>query len=208
MVRVNDFYIDSTEVTVAQYAAFEKAKGADWSGQPAECAWNTSYDSGHDPAEPTAGPNQPITNVDFCDALAFCSWADKRVCGKVGGGALALPELADATKSQWFAACAGPHGQAYPYGTTYKAGRCNDASGVGHLLDVGATAVCEGYYPGLLDMLGNAQEWTDTCNDSTGRHDGCEAIGGSYRDTSSCGQSGLKRRDLQAPELGFRCCSK
>src|SRR5689334_3301919 len=66
MVRVgteaDNFCIDSTEVTVAQYAAFTTAKGADTSGQPATCTWNTTYAAAIGGAD-----DLPIAGVDWCD---------------------------------------------------------------------------------------------------------------------------------------------
>jgi hypothetical protein len=32
--------------------------------------------------------NFPITNVDWCDAYAYCAGIGKRLCGKIGGGTL------------------------------------------------------------------------------------------------------------------------
>ena len=209
MIRTISFYTDSTEVTVAQYAAFQTAKGDDTSGQAEECAWNQTYEPLFVQGQPAAQPNQPVSNVDFCDAAAFCAWADKQLCGKIGGGDLALSELADPTKSQWYLACAGPKSQPYPYGATYRNGACNDgSSGPNELSAVGKYDECEGYYPGLFDMLGNAQEWTGTCNQHAGEHDTCERIGGSYLNSAVCSASGAAERNLQAAELGFRCCSK
>jgi formylglycine-generating enzyme required for sulfatase activity len=143
-----------------------------------------------------------------CDAAAFCAWADKRLCGRIGGGELALAELADASKSEWFAACAGPKAQAYPYGVTYQSGACNDKQGAKALVPVGNKTTCRGYYPGLFDMLGNAQEWTAACDARSGRQDGCETIGGSYLASTVCSQSSLAMRELQDAAVGFRCCSQ
>ena len=209
MVRTTSFYTDSTEVTVGQYAGFRKAKDDDTSGQAPECAWNKTYEPLFVQGQPGAQSNQPVTNVDFCDAAAFCAWADKQLCGKIGGGELTLPELADPTKSQWYLACAGQKSQAYPYGTTYQNGACNDGnSGPKALAPVAQYDKCEGYYPGLFDMLGNAQEWTGTCLQHTGEHDTCERIGGSYLGSNLCSTSGAAERNTQAAQLGFRCCSK
>ena len=208
MVKANGFYIDSTEVTRAQYASFLAARAGDTSGQAEECAWNSSFDPAFDPALGTPSPNYPVTDVDYCDAAAFCAWANKRLCGRIGGGQLALAEVADASKSQWFAACAGPKAQAYPYGVAYQSGACNDKQASKALVPVGSKITCEGYYPGLFDMLGNAQEWTAACNARSGPMDGCERIGGSYLTSTVCSQSGLAMRGLQDPAVGFRCCSQ
>ena len=74
------------------------------SEQRAECEWNYTFQ----PSEPGADPEHPVTHVDFCDAVAFCAWAGKRLCGKIGGGELSFAELSLASESQWFAACGGP----------------------------------------------------------------------------------------------------
>jgi hypothetical protein len=211
MVNTTTYYVDSTEVTSAQYARFLAEVSPKPNQQTAECSWNATFEPLFVQGQPKPLPNQPVGNIDYCDAAAFCAWADKRLCGRIGGGSLAFDELADVNKSQWFAACAGPKGQAYPYGAAFKSKACNVSNGgKGSLAAVGAFADCEGYYPGLVDMVGNAQEWTDTCDAHQGANDGCERIGGSYLDTPSptCSTSGLAKRNLQAQGLGFRCCSK
>lgn len=209
MIKVTSFYIDSTEVTAAQYAAFMADKAVNVQAQAPECAWNDTFEPLF--LQGVAAPlaDQPVTNVDYCDAAAFCAWAGKRLCGRISGGGLTLPELADPSQSQWFAACGGPTGQHYPYGGAYQSKACNDEDAGKHgLVNVGAFEKCSGYYPGLFDMLGNAQEWTDTCDAKNGALDGCERIGGSYTDRQECSTSGLAHRNLRSPELGFRCCSK
>jgi formylglycine-generating enzyme required for sulfatase activity len=107
MVRTTSFYADSTEVTSAQYALFLAAKSAKLGEQAAECSWNMSFEPDFVQGQPMARPNQPVTNVDWCDAAAYCAWADKQLRGKIGGGELQLADLADPSKSQWYLACAG-----------------------------------------------------------------------------------------------------
>jgi sulfatase modifying factor 1 len=201
MIKAGPFYVDSTEVTSQEYAAFLLAKGSDVSQQAAECAWNDSFE----PAAPAAAPQHPVTDIDFCDAAAYCAWADKRLCGKIGGGALLFQELSVPTKSQWFAACAGPNAQPYPYGSSHQAGVCNDSSG--KTADVRSYAGCNGFYKGVYDMIGNAAEWVDACDGSSGAADGCETTGGSFANASACTGSGLRHRNEQSPSVGFRCCS-
>jgi len=204
MIKAGSFYVDSTEVTVGQYEAFLQARGDDTSGQAPECAWNDSFA----PAMVAAIPNRPVAGVDFCDAAAFCAWADQRLCGKISAGALALADVNDPTKGQWVAACGGPKGQSFPYGASYQAGVCNDNSGSGHVEAVGSRVACNGFYPGVHDMVGNVAEWVDACEASLGASDGCETIGGSYADSSGCTGSSSKHRDERSPSVGFRCCSK
>jgi formylglycine-generating enzyme required for sulfatase activity len=201
MIKAGSFHVDGTEVTVEHYARFLLAKGDDTSGQSPECAWNDSFE----PSVQTAAPKQPVTHVDFCDAVAYCAWADKRLCGKIGGGTLAFSELASPTKSQWFAACGGAKGQLYPYGSTLTPNACNSSSM--SVAVVASHAGCEGFASGVFDMVGNVAEWVDACDASNGAVDGCETIGGSYLDAGTCSLSSLKHRDEQLPSVGFRCCS-
>jgi formylglycine-generating enzyme required for sulfatase activity len=115
----------------------------------------------------------------------------------------------DPNKSQWYLACAGPKSQRYPYGPTLQNGACNDGTGKDRALaDVAQFEKCQGYYRGLFDMLGNAQEWTATCIQYTAEHDTCERIGGSYESTKVCSDSGAAERGVSSPKVGFRCCSQ
>jgi len=204
------FYIDSTEVTNEQYAAFLSARGADTSGQRPECDWNKSYQ----PAAAIGDDKRPAVNVDFCDAAAFCDWAGERLCGDLSGGPLAItsPNLFDPTKSQWYLACAGPDKAVYPYGNDFKDGYCNEYPGNGQMANAGEFTQCAGHYPGVLDLVGNAAEWIDSCvDDPGGDHslDTCELMGGSFlRDDYDCSTNFNSPRNDTAAVFGFRCCSK
>lgn len=208
MVKSSTFYIDSTEVTVAQYARFLDDAGRAPITQRPECEWNDSFEPGNGAPLPAAAASAPVTNIDFCDAAAFCEWAGERLCGNIAGGAVSPLEAANPQSSQWQLACAGPRGQAFPYGDSYQPGLCNDESGPKQLSDVGSYASCSGYYPELFDMVGNAQEWIDACEAKDDEKDGCLRIGGSALDSASCQDSSLARRDSFSAEVGFRCCSK
>jgi formylglycine-generating enzyme len=201
MVKVGSFYIDSTEVTVADYVAFLDAKGDDTSGQPQVCSWNTSfYDD--TPVDPD---NWPITWVDWCDAHAYCDWAGKRLCGAIEGGAVAEAAVLDQTVSQWFLACGGSYGSSHPNANA----DCNSTGGNGGLAAVGSHAECEGFYPGLFDMEGNAAEWVDSCRAESGATDICMLVGGSHIDNQSYCTEYFDEfeRDTTAGPFGFRCCS-
>jgi formylglycine-generating enzyme len=95
-----------------------------------------------------------------------------------------------------------------PYGVAYQSGACNNEQGDKALVPVCSKTSCQGFYPGLFDMLGNAQEWTAACDARSGPLDGSERIGGSYRANTVCSESGLAMRTLQDPAVGFRCCSQ
>jgi formylglycine-generating enzyme required for sulfatase activity len=201
MVKVGAYYVDSTEVTTAQYQQFLDAKGTNTSGQPAVCSWNTSY---YDPAtHPMDADNFPISWVDWCDATAFCSWAGKHLCGKAGGGAIARADLFTANLSQWFLACGGSGGGTHPNNTPV----CN--SGSGSAAAVKSFPGCEGSYPGLFDLEGNVAEWVDGCSGNTGKDDFCYLMGGQFFENQSyCTEVyDDEARSSVASSFGFRCCS-
>ncbi|MEO8905094.1 MAG: SUMF1/EgtB/PvdO family nonheme iron enzyme [Polyangiaceae bacterium] len=208
MAKATSYYIDSTEVTKAEYDVFLTAKGADTSGQVAECSWNTSYA----PAGAAVDDPRPIVNVDWCDAAAYCAWADKRLCGAIGGGAVATADLNDSTKSQMYLACAGAADERYPYGGfTLKPDYCNEYFS-GYMADAGKFTKCEGHYSGIFDLVGNAAEWIDSCDTAGGMDhsiDNCQLGGGSYlKDQYTCQTYFDWPRNAPADVFGFRCCSK
>jgi hypothetical protein len=199
MVTVESFYVDSTEVTVADYDAFVTAKNGDTSGQPAACSWNTKYE----PAMAAGPDDYPVSYVDWCDATAYCSWAGKHLCRGIGDIALSTASLFDATKSQWFLACGG--GGYHPNADHM----CNSVDGNGDTAPVATFPGCEGYYPGLFDMEGNVAEWVDVCDGDTGASDNCYPLGGSTIDSESyCDEKydSIPRSDT-GYTIGFRCCS-
>jgi formylglycine-generating enzyme required for sulfatase activity len=176
-VHAGSFCIDRTEVSVESYAVFVAAvmPGND-PNQPASCAWNTSYA----PAISATAPDHPVLGVDWCDAYAYCAWAGKRLCGKIGGGPNPYDSFADKASSQWYAACSQDGLKAFPYGDVYDPLACNggDDPNPGPA-PVGGTPGCEGGYPGIFDMSGNVWEWEDSCAADTGATDACRARGGS-----------------------------
>lgn len=203
------FFIDATEVTVAQYRQFLTAKNGDMSGQIAACSWNQSYFE-----EVAFGPDdEPVVMVDWCDANAFCGWAGKRLCGRIGGGPITTAELEDQTLNQWYLACGGPNGNMYS--TDIRTG-CNTSAGFQSVAPVATYPDCEGYYPGIFDMRGNVWEWIDDCESSAGPDDICAPMGGSTIDneTISCfyygdtlsGEEPWRRSD-KILYAGIRCCA-
>jgi hypothetical protein len=208
MAKATSFYIDSTEVSKAQYDVFLAAKGNDTSGQISECSWNKSYA----PDGAAVDDPRPIVDVDWCDAAAYCAWADKRLCGAIGGGPVAATDLNDGTKSQMYLACAGAADERYPYGGfTLKADYCNEYFS-GYMADVGKFTQCEGHYAGIFDLVGNAAEWIDSCDNAGGSDhslDNCQLGGGSYiKDQYTCQTYFDNPRSDGAAVFGFRCCSK
>jgi formylglycine-generating enzyme required for sulfatase activity len=131
-VKVAPFYMDVNEVTCDDYLKFVKAKG-----HRMPPGWtNGSY--------PPGAARQPITGVDWYDANAYAEWLGKR-----------LP-----TEEEWEFAARGAGGNKYSWGNDWRADAANAGeSSPQRLTDVGS-------YPqgktssGILDLIGNAWEWT------------------------------------------------
>jgi formylglycine-generating enzyme required for sulfatase activity len=197
--------IDSTEVTRAEYKAFLDTNPPTI-GQPPRCAWNTTFvpTSGW---PPDAGSDDlPVVWVDFCDATAFCKWAGKELCGLMDGGALPANAFLNPT-SEWYFACTHNGDHTYPYGAMLDPTACNGPDG-GALAPVGSFKKCEGGYPGLFDMAGNAQEWFNGCTTAdAATDDDCLLGGGSYQVPPSCDTAYTAHRAYTFKDLGFRCCA-
>jgi formylglycine-generating enzyme required for sulfatase activity len=172
--NAGSYCIDATEVTQAQYKAF-----LDANDKPAKVGCESGFDPActYGPATdfaPATRGGYPISCVDWCDAVAFCSWAGKRLCGDLAG----VGPAADRNdRSEWFGACSGFGQRAYPWGNEVDrdAGKCNlarDAS-----VPVGSITTCQGASPALFDMIGNVSEWQANCSG-----DRCELRGGGFTD--------------------------
>jgi len=201
LVKITDFYIESTEVTVAQYSEFLAAVQDTPPEQEPYCSWNTSLSHGE--ASATGGnPDMPMGSVDWCDAASYCKWADEHLCGNIDRRAkLTQKDFADPLVSQWFLSCGGPSGAMHPSIST-----CNPG------IKPVATSACEGSYPGVFDLEGNVAEWIDGCRDVDGANglvDECFAQGGAALQQASCAvvTSGFARGSSNFEWIGFRCCS-
>jgi formylglycine-generating enzyme required for sulfatase activity len=215
------YCIDSTEVTEAQYQEFLDAK-IPTSTQPSICAANASFNPDITPTNqcsdmpfnPTKNPTLPVACVDWCDALAYCKWAGKRLCGGIGrdGGNVVYPDMNTATLDQWFNACSNEGTLNYPYGDTYDAQTCD---GVEYMkkqrVNVASLPGCVGGSPGIFDMSGNVAEWEYSCLDASA--DGsvlCNTRGGSFSELSGqllCIQGDYQPRNGAEYNVGFRCCA-
>jgi formylglycine-generating enzyme len=215
-VLLDGYCIDATEVSEAQYAEF-LASEPSVSEQRADCIWNEYFepqpyymDVPRGPYEP-ARADHPVTEVDFCDARAYCEWAGKRLCGRQGGGALPLDDPALAAESEWFQACSGGGVLTYPYGQGFDESACAVASGQ-H--PVGERRTCEGGFRGLFDLIGNVWEWEDSCIDEAPQPPDdviCSRRGGATTVdpvTWRCDERGdPSARKTRQVDMGIRCCS-
>lgn len=211
------YCIDATEVSQAQYAEFLAATQAAPPTQPSVCSWNTSFAWESGTAKCPAGSINPASKaaypmacIDWCDARAYCAWAGKRLCGRIGGGANSYTDHAKAAASEWYSACSNKGTSLYPYGTTYSASACTSAQP----RPVGSAPACAGGFPGLLDMSGNVWEFEDSCSASAGSGDCCRIRGGGFGvvnpgNTLRCDDVGglCITRSHREQTVGFRCCA-
>jgi formylglycine-generating enzyme required for sulfatase activity len=131
-VYLDAFYIDKTEVTAAQYQSCVEAGVCSVPRTGGSCNYGAGGKSDH-----------PINCVDWNQAAAFCSWAEKR-----------LP-----TEAEWEKAARGTDGRAYPWGNqTPDATLANFSRNAGYTSSVGQYPTDVSPY-GVLDMAGNVSEW-------------------------------------------------
>jgi formylglycine-generating enzyme required for sulfatase activity len=222
-----DYCIDHSEVESEHYQQF-LASGPSLGLVPNECGWKSDFiprASGNQcnakHYDPINLPHFPVACVDWCDAYAYCAWAGKRLCGRVGGGATPWDAIADEDESEWFNACSDGGALVFPYGGSYQPLTCvgDDYDGVAgdgaadEAVAVGAAALCVGGRPGLVDMSGNLLEWENSC-DSNGSSESnsCRDRGGSFWDgelTLRCQDAGPLHhtRSYYNKNIGFRCCA-
>ena len=209
MVRIDDFCVDSTEVTRAQYARFVAAIGAD-AGGPAGVSFcdetNTSLapidpEQEFPPAKETS--EFPVRGIDWCDAKAYCLWAGKDLCGGLRGAKLASTDATDPAKSQWAKACTKDGMFRFAYADSYASGNCVE----GTQPSQPTSRTCEGGYAGLFDMVGNVAEWVDACRDAPSKN--CALVGRSpgSNDVASCAVVSLPPGDVPWNSAGVRCCA-
>jgi formylglycine-generating enzyme len=204
----SSFCIDSTEVTVAQYREFAKSNAP--LNADSRCTWNNNADapSMGEPAE------HPVTSIDFCDALAFCNWANKTLCGNTDG---TPSPTYDAGQSAWVLACSANGMRSYPYGSTgntFSDKACN----IGTRVEAVKSRVsCQGGYAALYDMGGNAAEWINACESRGDAGLSCTttyALGAGVPAAKpelrkcSAAFEGEDPIQIKRATLGFRCCAR
>ena len=164
-VNVGEFFIERTKVTSLQFAQFINARGVKAAdGQ----VWFDVDDSdarihrrdGKWQADP-GHENHPVVEASWYGALAYCSWAGKR-----------LP-----TEAEWEKAARGTDGRKYPWGNeAADATRAHFNGGWNDFHPVGSFAKGASPY-GMLDAAGNGWEWVSSAylpypyNPNDGRED-------------------------------------
>jgi hypothetical protein len=224
------YCIDSTEVTQGQYAEFRKALSGEQAQNEAAAALPEGCPSALRlvPQGVSAPPcdstpeafdflgnhsDYPVACISWCAAYSYCRWAGKRLCGRLGGGALDKPDLSDAKASQWYHACSQGGETAYSYGNDFDEQRCN---GIHEWAPVDEKTACRGSKPPfdqIVDLSGGLAEWQDGC--ILGTELGCyvqswrqDQVESELRvaDDPACSDAILSRAQGYAPDIGFRCC--
>lgn len=219
----SSYCMDATEVTYGEYAEFVADQPPfdndlcefNVNGYTPEELWPPESDQGD-----AALPNyiqKPVRHVDWCDAAAYCSFKNKRLCGSIDGGPGNVALLDSFLDDQWYNACTALGTNEYPYGDNFIDDSCSesvtDASSLPDNVRQHAGAVitsCQGGSAGIYQMSGNIAEWVDACVGATGAGDTCAIRGGSFASTDAaevlCSADALVARDTTAADIGFRCC--
>jgi formylglycine-generating enzyme required for sulfatase activity len=141
-LSLDPFYIDTYEVTNAQYDAFLRSRS--WRVPLVEeglADWN-EWDGARFPA---GYGEHPVVGVWWEDALAYCEWRGDR-----------LP-----TEAEWEKAARGEDGRRYPWGDEYVSGDAHIAGD----REVHTETAPVGSYDGdttpdgVRDFGGNVSEW-------------------------------------------------
>ena len=137
-----DFWMTRTPVTNGQYAAFLQD-----TDHPRPKRWRSRK-------SPRGKEDLPIVYVSWHDALAYCRWL-----AEVTGRPYRLPSEAEWEKGASWEAAEGRK-RRYPWGARWNRRHCNTGEGgAGKITPVDAYPQGASPY-GLLDMAGNAWEWT------------------------------------------------
>lgn len=132
------YFVAQHPVTNAVYERYVKATGA------------RAPESWRDPT--FSDPQQPVTHVDFNEAMAFCDWLSKTSPLVAEGLRIDLP-----TEAEWEFAARGADGRKYPWGNEppTPALACDGGAPLARVGEHGA-----GRSPsGCEDMAGNVWEW-------------------------------------------------
>lgn len=188
-VYLDSYWVDTREVTNAQYREFVTGTGHAAPRYWGEAKYND--------------PNQPVVGVSWHDANAYCSWKGKR-----------LP-----TEAEWERAARGAQSRLYPWGDRFEVTRTNTRETRNRRPMPVGTFPEGASSEGLLDMSGNVWEWcwdwfddgyyrVSPLNNPTGPEAGKKRAirGGGW----SAPHIHMARRrgekpDKTYPSLGFRC---
>src|SRR6267143_396215 len=191
--RLDDYWIDTYEVSNERYQAFVAGGGyrraelqrfTDRSGMPSPRSWTGQE-------YPQGRGRYPVTDVSWLEAAAYCAAGGKR-----------LPTVFEWEKAARNGATAPGEGQMMPWGYV----RAGDATSLRANFGSSAPAAVDAYPFGIstwgaYNMAGNVKEWT-----ANPVRDGYGVTGGSWEDPIYLYTTyGALGASASAPSLGFRC---
>ncbi|MCH7623971.1 MAG: SUMF1/EgtB/PvdO family nonheme iron enzyme, partial [Nitrospinae bacterium] len=145
-VTLDEFWIDIYEVTNEKYLQFVLAAGhrpaLDDACKTKKCGDGNLWKG---TVVPDSIERQPVTQVNWFDAAAYCQWRGKR-----------LP-----SEAEWEKAARGIDGNVYPWGFDLPPGKATYKRkwrGQFTMTDVGSYSSGASVY-GIYDMAGNVWEW-------------------------------------------------
>ncbi len=156
-------------------------------------------------------PANVVVRVEYCQAAAYCAWVGKRLCGRIGGGAVDPDEVNDVFASEWTFACSAGGERIFPYGDELSETACH-----GDMLEVvppKTHPLCEGGYPGLYDLGDNTLEWEDACRQTKEGELQCAARGAVFAEASLARCAPALEDVYFQPStvglgyIGIRCCA-
>jgi formylglycine-generating enzyme required for sulfatase activity/CheY-like chemotaxis protein len=218
-IMLPDFWIDTHEITIGQYADFlawiDTHPGelnarlgdipADVSYVPKGWADETQPDgtikAGYHSLARAGGVyggqkltlDSPVFGVDWLDAGAYAKWKGRR-----------LP-----TAGEWKKAATGVEGKKYPWGEEWKLGSANVAAGDGFEKWSPVDAFAGDLSPyGVIGMAGNVSEWTSGLGKSDAGKATGEVLGGNWSDALlDMNRAQNLEASESAPTVGFRTVS-
>lgn len=140
-VYLDAYYIGKYEVTNEEYHKFWEA-----TGHSTPESFADDYNIGAWPERAIKFPRHPVVGITWHDAAAYAKWVNMR-----------LP-----TEAEWENAARGPTDRLWPWGTSPKpyANIWDGKDGYDNTIaPVGSYPDGKSYY-GVMDMAGNAWEWT------------------------------------------------
>ena len=147
-VEIADFYIDRWPVTNNEYKQFVDATGFHLPNY--EVSWCDTREYNWDPETrmyPVGKEDHPVVLVTWADVMAYAAWAGKR-----------LP-----TEAEWERVARGHHGRRYPWGNDFIDNCANiKEADFGETTPVGMFSPKGDTPEGVVDVIGNVWEWTNT----------------------------------------------
>ena len=219
---LGSYCIDTTETTNADYAAFLASADAAAGMQPSLCASNASLaptaGCGAPPYDPVNSPRYPVACVNWCDAVAYCAWAGKRLCAMIPGASPSTLALVQSESSEWGWSCTLGGTTPYPMGHPFDAGVCVEpAPGTPNPTSapVASDPSCHGLfapYSEVYDQVGNVGEWLAPLLVDDAGVRSVVAMGSTFRQpTGACSathaNSPYARPTDAFDDIGIRCCA-